>query len=169
MAAAAEPNVGLHSSSTTPATGYVFCYLLFSILIRIQFRLLSFYVLLPGYQSSMSGQQLSGSPWGSEHDAYNIHDNWMGMYNTPPPQPTQETQQEHDESLIPARDVRPPHRLGWTTRVHHLRAVADGMADTSRDMPTYLCMRAFYLCKTYLSDLSMCMYHWTYLSMHANF
>ena len=54
----------------------------------------------------MSGQQSSGSPWESEPEAYSHHGNWMGMYNTPPPQPTQETQQEHDESLIPALDVR---------------------------------------------------------------
>ena len=69
---------------------------------------------------SMSGQQSSGSAWGSDqeggdtHEAYTQLGNWMGMYNTPPPQPTQETQQDHDESLVPGRDVRPPHRYGWT-------------------------------------------------------
>jgi len=80
------------------------------------------FVLHPGYRPSMSAQQSSGSAWESEHDSGTIPQtrielqNWLGVYNTPPPFPTQETQDDDEAgSLIPGRPVVPPTRLGWSS------------------------------------------------------
>jgi hypothetical protein len=70
-----------------------------------------------GHQSSMSG-----STWASEQDGdtnveqeYASHTDWLNLFQTPPPDPTQDTQYHEDGSEIPARNVGPPHRYGWTT------------------------------------------------------
>ena len=65
---------------------------------------------------------MSGSVWASEadpedstHDYMSQPNEWMDMYMTPPPGPTQETQYEEDGSEIPLRQFRAPQRYGWTT------------------------------------------------------
>ncbi|XP_044429155.1 uncharacterized protein [Triticum aestivum] len=71
-----------------------------------------------GYHASMSA---SHDMWGSDqHPEENIHaqmsqhTQWMNMYSTPPPGPTQDTQHDQGESEIPPRNIRPPNRLGWS-------------------------------------------------------
>lgn len=58
---------------------------------------------------------LSGSTWGSHPAEETRQDfrytDWMSSMQTPPPQPTQETQ--YDQSHL--RDIRAPRRYGWST------------------------------------------------------
>ena len=63
----------------------------------------------------------SHDTWGSDqHPEDNIqaqmsqHTQWMNMFLTPPPGPTQDTQHDQDESEIPPRHIRAPDRLGWS-------------------------------------------------------
>ena len=56
--------------------------------------------------------------WGSDHHPEdNIqaqmsqHTQWMNMFSTPPPGPTQDTQHDQGESEIPPRHVG--HQTGW--------------------------------------------------------
>ena len=65
---------------------------------------------------------MSGSVWESDpepedntQDYMSQHNDWMDMYLTPPPGPTQETQYDQGGSEIPLRNVRAPRRYGWTT------------------------------------------------------
>ena len=69
---------------------------------------------------------MSESAWESEQDTgedqtqdfWSQHQSWMDIYNTPPPGPTQETQDtqnQQDGSEIPLRQWRAPHRYGWST------------------------------------------------------
>ena len=71
-----------------------------------------------GYHASMSA---SHDTWGSDqHPEENIqaqmsqHTQWMNMFSTPPPGPTQDTQHDQGESEIPPRHIRAPDRLGWS-------------------------------------------------------
>ncbi|KAM3412802.1 hypothetical protein ACQJBY_004145 [Aegilops geniculata] len=71
-----------------------------------------------GYQASMSA---SHDTWGSDqHPEENIqaqmsqHTQWMNMYSTPPPGPTQDTQHDQEESETPPRHIRAPDRWGWS-------------------------------------------------------
>jgi hypothetical protein len=72
----------------------------------------------------MSGHDasMSGSGWDSDHedghntqDYFSQHYEWMDMYSTPAPPPTQETQYDQDGSELPPRIIRPPHRYMWPT------------------------------------------------------
>ena len=66
---------------------------------------------------------MSGSSWGTEHDGgysqedpMSQHIDFMGIFNTPPPGPTQDTQYAQDGSLIQMRQLQYPDRWGWTPR-----------------------------------------------------
>ena len=71
-----------------------------------------------GGRPSMSAHYSSGSAYETEpksasrHDTQTEMDAWMGLYNTPPPYTTQETQYDDDGSLIPGCQIMPPNRLG---------------------------------------------------------
>ena len=127
----------------------------------------------------------TGSAWESEQESGSIPqthtqlDHWMGMYNTPPPQPTQETQQEHDESLVPGRDVRPPHMLGWMTPnpppPRRGRRRWDLSIYLCWDLSIYLFTRLIYIYKFRLVYLSIyvpdfiSMLRLVYLSMYQTY
>ena len=102
-----------------------------SILIHINCRLGNSSILMfshagaYGHHASMSEHQssMSDSTWASDHDGGNnimpdhgTHTDWMNfLQSTPPPYPTHETQYDEHGSEIPARNVGPPRRYGWTT------------------------------------------------------
>jgi hypothetical protein len=72
-----------------------------------------------GYEHDAS---MSGSGWDDDldgghntQDFLSQHDEWMNMYSTPAPPPTQETQYDHDGSELPPRNVWAPHRYLWPT------------------------------------------------------
>ena len=74
--------------------------------------------------ASMSGHDVSmfESRWESEpDDGHNTqeymsqHNEWVDMYSTPAPPPTQETRFDLDGSELPPRIIRPPHRYLWPT------------------------------------------------------
>ncbi|XP_051212069.1 uncharacterized protein [Lolium perenne] len=76
-----------------------------------------------GYSQGYTQHTASNPSWGaSDQDAehmeyYSTQQNYVGM-QTPPPEPTQETQYDPESgSWIPARNVRAPDRFGWTPRV----------------------------------------------------
>jgi hypothetical protein len=70
---------------------------------------------MSGHLSSMSGYDWT-SEQGDENNTqdHTAHSQWIDTFQTPPPQPTQETQYDEHGSQIPARNVGPPHRYGWT-------------------------------------------------------
>ncbi|KAK1609310.1 hypothetical protein QYE76_032983 [Lolium multiflorum] len=75
-----------------------------------------------GYSQGYTQHTASNPSWGAsdqdtEHmEYYSTQQNYVGM-QTPPPLPTQETQYDPESgSWIPARNVRPPDRFGWTPR-----------------------------------------------------
>ena len=74
-----------------------------------------------GYQSYGHDASMSGSGWDSDHEGgYNRHDflsqhnEWVDMYLTPAPPPTQETRYDQEWSELPPRNVRAPHMYMWT-------------------------------------------------------
>ncbi|KAK1692955.1 hypothetical protein QYE76_009652 [Lolium multiflorum] len=76
-----------------------------------------------GYSQGYTQHTASNPSWGaSDQDAehmeyYSTQQNYVSM-QTPPPEPTQETQYDPESgSWIPARNVRAPDRFGWTPRV----------------------------------------------------
>jgi hypothetical protein len=72
-----------------------------------------------GYtQHTASNPSWGASDQDAEHmEYYSTQQNYVGM-QTPPPEPTQETQYDPESgSWIPARNVRAPDRFGWTPRV----------------------------------------------------
>jgi hypothetical protein len=71
-----------------------------------------------GYtQHTASNPSWGASDQDPEHmEYYSTQQNYVGM-QTPPPEPTQETQYDPESgSWIPARNVRAPDRFGWTPR-----------------------------------------------------
>nr|XP_051223724.1 uncharacterized protein LOC127341826 [Lolium perenne] len=75
-----------------------------------------------GYTQGYTQHTASNPSWGAsdqdpEHmDYYSTQQNYVGM-QTPPPEPTQETQYDPESgSWIPARITRAPDRFGWTPR-----------------------------------------------------
>ena len=84
---------------------------------------LHFYSVLMFHPAGVGNETpLSGSLWASEpepedntHDYMSQQNDWIDMYSTPPPGPTQETQYDQVDYEIPLRQLRAPHRYGWTT------------------------------------------------------
>ncbi|KAK1699330.1 hypothetical protein QYE76_016027 [Lolium multiflorum] len=75
-----------------------------------------------GYTQGYTQHTASNPSWGAsdqdpEHmEYYSTQQNYVGM-QTPPPEPTQETQYDPESgSWIPARITRAPDRFGWTPR-----------------------------------------------------
>ncbi|KAM0897996.1 hypothetical protein ACQ4PT_022222 [Festuca glaucescens] len=75
-----------------------------------------------GYMQGYTQHTAFNPSWGaSDQDAehmeyYSSQQNYVGM-QTPPPEPTQETQYDPESgSWIPTRIIRPPNRFGWTPR-----------------------------------------------------
>nr|XP_051206136.1 uncharacterized protein LOC127321150 [Lolium perenne] len=76
-----------------------------------------------GYTQGYTQHTASNPSWGAsdqdpEHmEYYSTQQNYVGM-QTPPPEPTKETQYDPESgSWIPARITRAPDRFGWTPRV----------------------------------------------------
>uniref|UniRef100_A0ACD5TRB7 Uncharacterized protein n=1 Tax=Avena sativa TaxID=4498 RepID=A0ACD5TRB7_AVESA len=70
---------------------------------------------MPGYQSSVSGSAWTDQVVDHSTRVFMTQSSWLNIFQTPAPDPTQETQYDEHGSVIPPRQVRPPHRFGWTT------------------------------------------------------
>ena len=118
-----------------PTSAYVFrhdlrlqvCFFIF-ILVNINWACISSLLMFVhptgsyGYQPYGHDASMSGSGWDSDHegghnrqDFLSQHNEWMDIYTTPAPPPTQETQHDQAWSELPPRNVRAPHRYLWPT------------------------------------------------------
>ncbi|XP_073362040.1 uncharacterized protein [Aegilops tauschii subsp. strangulata] len=110
-----------------------------------------------GYQASMSA---SHDTWGSDqHPEDNIqaqtsqHTQWMNMFSTPPPGPTQDTQHDQGESEIPPRHIRMAEGTQWVlTPIVHVQGLSPSVVQVSEVDLTFDWLKTKFMLKQGLKE-----------------